>query len=184
MKLQLSQLVQEPSPSLICPICQDIFLEPSITSSCFHSFCKQCIKTSLQSDSSCPLCRKRLKWPNDVHLNLALAQLIAELLVFCPFKQDGCPEVIRFDTVQTHVNSTCLFVRKKCAYDKYGCEFVGVETTLSSHINICPYYNLRFFLFNTEKRLQYLENIVMVCCTDIRGFLTYLHISLGAAKRY
>ena len=163
MKLQLSQLVQQPSPSLICPICQEIFVEPSITSSCFHSFCKACIKTALQTeDSSCPLCRKRLKWPDDVHLNLALSQLIAELLVFCQFRPEGCLAIMRLEAVETHLKSACLFVRKKCVYEKFGCEFAGMETTLSKHLETCPYHQMRSFLSNTEKRLQYLENIVMV----------------------
>jgi hypothetical protein len=159
-RIQINQLTNPISPSLICPICQEIFLDPTITSICFHSFCKACIKKAIQFEPQCPLCRKKLK-DEDVHLNLALQALIAELMVYCPFKKDGCNEIMRFEVIENHVKSSCLYIRKKCAYERYGCDFIGMETTLQVHLEKCYYHNLRAFLKNTDQRLEYLEKLVM-----------------------
>jgi hypothetical protein len=160
MRLQSNQLVTPPSPSLICPICQEIFLEPSITSACFHSFCKTCISKAISVEPSCPLCRKKLK-EEDVHLNLALQGLIAELICYCPLKNEGCETSMRFESVENHVKRDCLYIKKRCEYQKYGCTFSDIGKTLAAHLEVCEYHKLRSFIKSTDQRILYLESLVM-----------------------
>lgn len=40
--------------------CQDVYADPVIFGSCSHSFCKECILSSMDIDSSCPICRSKL----------------------------------------------------------------------------------------------------------------------------
>ncbi|KAJ3305684.1 hypothetical protein HDV03_001092 [Kappamyces sp. JEL0829] len=142
-------------------ICQDIFLEPVITSQCFHSFCANCISEAIQFESQCPLCRKKLK-SDDIHANLALQSLVAELEVFCPFKSEGCTETMRYEALTNHVASACLCVPRKCVYEQYGCEFSGRTMTLNTHLESCLYHKLRAFIKTTDQRISYLEAIVVV----------------------
>lgn len=46
--------------TLTCPICQDLPTHPYILPSCGHSFCYSCIKSWLECNPSCPICRKAL----------------------------------------------------------------------------------------------------------------------------
>jgi hypothetical protein len=41
---------------MVCPICQMGLIEPAVTH-CGHSFCLECLETSLLMANSCPLCR-------------------------------------------------------------------------------------------------------------------------------
>jgi hypothetical protein len=41
-------------PDLVCPICQDILLDPVETEKCRHSFCRDCIASWLLKKSTCP----------------------------------------------------------------------------------------------------------------------------------
>jgi hypothetical protein len=99
----------------------------------------------------------------DIHTNLALHALVAELIVFCPYKDQGCPVTTKYESLNTHINTTCLFIPKKCSYSTYGCDFSGIGTTLADHLQNCPYHALRAFIKNCDQRISHLETIVMVC---------------------
>ena len=46
-----------------CTICQEIFINPSVTN-CGHTFCYQCIKKwrrQKRKQAKCPLCRERIR---------------------------------------------------------------------------------------------------------------------------
>lgn len=56
-------MAAEREDDLICPVCQDVFFRPVVTS-CGHHFCKPCLELWLQHDAesetgcgTCPLCR-------------------------------------------------------------------------------------------------------------------------------
>ncbi|KAF2861834.1 DNA repair protein rad18, partial [Piedraia hortae CBS 480.64] len=48
--------VAEIEASLHCQICKEFFATP-MTTSCAHTFCSKCIRTSLSADGKCPTCR-------------------------------------------------------------------------------------------------------------------------------
>lgn len=42
---------------LTCPVCQGIFRDPVLLP-CTHSFCRECLESSMKFNKRCPLCRK------------------------------------------------------------------------------------------------------------------------------
>nr|KAJ3421667.1 E3 ubiquitin-protein ligase pdzrn3 [Polyrhizophydium stewartii] len=149
--------VQQPSASLLCPICQDVYTDPVITSGCHHSFCAACIAQSLTFESHCPLCRGRLQ-ASDLHPNLALAGLISELLVFCRFRDDGCTQQIRLESLQSHIDQ-CPFAPRSCEFQRYGCAFKGAARDLQAHMTICSFHQLKAFIVATDRRIGELESL-------------------------
>lgn len=157
-RIKVEMCVTAPSQSLICPICQDVFLDPVITSQCFHSFCNSCIRKAIEFDSHCSLCRRKLNG-DDIHSNLALQGLINELMVYCPSRSLGCLQTITYEHMAYHINTQCQFTRKKCPYNTYGCSFF--DTTIEEHLKDCPFHQIRAFIKNTDQRIAHLEKIVM-----------------------
>lgn len=152
------QFVIPPSASLLCPICQDVYVDPVITSKCHHSFCAECIRKSLSFELQCPLCRGRLA-EAELHPNLALHGLVGELLVFCPFKQHGCQSHLRMESVASH-ELECGFAPSSCQYSTYGCEFTGVMKEVADHTRACPYFALRHFIVASQQKIDKLEQMV------------------------
>jgi WD40 repeat protein len=98
---------------------------------------------------------------DDIHSNLALSGLVAELIVYCPFKSAGCVENMRFEEINTHISNNCLYFPKKCIYHDYGCQFSGFDITLKQHLSTCSYHALRAFIKTCDQRISDLEKIVM-----------------------
>ena len=76
---------------LYCTICFEVFSEP-ICLGCMHTFCCDCIGGWIQKcigKPECPTCRAAIK-PNQITKDLLAFNLISELKVFCPNKQNGC----------------------------------------------------------------------------------------------
>ena len=82
--LEYCELVQD-DRSLVCPICQCIFLSPQQISCCKQHICKSCID---KVKNSCPLCRHRpLRYHN------AKSEFISSIknaLIWCKHKKNGC----------------------------------------------------------------------------------------------
>ncbi|KAJ8330123.1 hypothetical protein QVD99_003140 [Batrachochytrium dendrobatidis] len=163
------KFVQSPSASLLCPICQDVYLDPVITNGCHHSFCLNCINQSLELEQQCPLCRGRLS-QRDLHPNLALSGLVGELLVFCAYFDDGCMEHLRMDSYASHLKH-CNYSPQKCSSYIHGCEFKGSATSVDLHQQSCPYQRLNPFILAVEKRISDLESLVHAQSAQINSLL-------------
>lgn len=61
--------------ALHCQICKEFYDTPMITS-CNHTFCSKCIRTSLSSDGKCPACRTSDQ-ANKLRNNWALQEVVA-----------------------------------------------------------------------------------------------------------
>ncbi|XP_065916969.1 E3 ubiquitin-protein ligase COP1-like [Dysidea avara] len=59
----------------ICPICFDILKEPFITP-CGHSYCYDCISSSLKQYSRCPLCNEPMTNDDSLIPNVTLSEVI------------------------------------------------------------------------------------------------------------
>ncbi|KAJ3351305.1 E3 ubiquitin-protein ligase traf7 [Allomyces javanicus] len=164
--------VQQPSLSLMCPICHDVCTDPVITHVCHHSYCAACIAQSLEIEPYCPLCRRRIK-ADDLHPNLALAGLISELPVYCHYRRYGCTSIVRLDSLDHHTR-TCGFAPARCKNESFGCTFSGTAQEVERHVqSSCVFTPLTKYLEVTERRLQQLEETVKHQQAEI-GRLTML----------
>ncbi|KAJ9051126.1 E3 ubiquitin-protein ligase traf7, variant 4 [Entomophthora muscae] len=152
------ELTNPPSPSLLCPICRDVFLEPLINQRCHHSFCTACIQKSLEISANCPLCRCQLK-VSDLHPNLALASLINEIPVYCVNRDNGCTSPIALELYQCHIER-CMYSPKECLHAALGCKFKCLGPDLASHLNSCPFQAIFPFINETNARIKRLEELV------------------------
>lgn len=64
--------------ALHCSICKDFYDTPMITSCC-HTFCSRCIRTSLSADGKCPACRTADQ-ASKLRNNWALQELVTSFL--------------------------------------------------------------------------------------------------------
>ena len=78
-------------PSLVCPICLDIFDDPVSCGGrpCQCTFCRSCLLSALEQRSVCPLDRHAI-CASDIMPNLLAQSLIDQLEVFCPNRCGGC----------------------------------------------------------------------------------------------
>jgi len=64
--------------ALDCPLCHSLLYEP-ITTSCGHSFCKDCILRAMDHDNKCPMCRNILNITPEYGVSVILSQILAQL---------------------------------------------------------------------------------------------------------
>ena len=64
--------------ALHCQICKEFFETPMLTS-CSHTFCSKCIRTSLSTDGRCPACRTADQ-ANKLRNNWALQEVVSAFL--------------------------------------------------------------------------------------------------------
>uniref|UniRef100_A0A6B2LLZ3 RING-type domain-containing protein n=1 Tax=Arcella intermedia TaxID=1963864 RepID=A0A6B2LLZ3_9EUKA len=59
-----------------CALCYRLFYRP-VTTPCGHTYCRECILTSLTYQPSCPICRRKLNSNlSDFSINFTLASII------------------------------------------------------------------------------------------------------------
>ena len=87
----------------ICGICLDV-LEIPVSTPCGHTFCRQCLTESLESNASCPIDRKKLSHSDLVSVQV-LTQLLDNLPVKCKFHGNGCNETFPRNRLNSHVTS-------------------------------------------------------------------------------
>mmetsp|Transcript_4840 Transcript_4840/g.9041 ORF Transcript_4840/g.9041 Transcript_4840/m.9041 type:complete len:330 (+) Transcript_4840:735-1724(+) len=63
---------------LDCPLCLRVFYEP-VTSSCGHSYCKNCLLECFKRGRKCPICRKPASISNSVPVTIVLQKLVERL---------------------------------------------------------------------------------------------------------
>ena len=91
---------------LSCPICQDIFEEPTRIT-CGHTFCLKCL-TQWEKKShnyQCPLCRENYD-PNYSGKDLLAQNMLNDANVTCIYK--GCPWKSKLVNLNNHIQN-CLF---------------------------------------------------------------------------
>lgn len=154
--LRISDRISVDETELSCGICMGIFNKPSLIIPCGHSFCKECIETSLRSDNRCPMCRLQI---TDTVMNGHLQSLINKLVVAhcpdcdwsgtldefekyktickhvkisCPYSKKGCQERLTGEQMQDH-NKVCEFRYVECPY----CECNQIKSEYENHLIIC-----------------------------------------------
>ncbi|KAK6204573.1 uncharacterized protein RJT21DRAFT_117012 [Scheffersomyces amazonensis] len=114
---------------LICPICQEPFIEP-LTTICGHTFCKECIfecfkmsknnnngNSNDHSSGCCPLDRTPIDSANGNDLfptPLLIINLIDDLKVYCMNHERGCEWIGSRWELEHHVSIDCGYTGVVC----------------------------------------------------------------------
>ena len=167
--LEYCELVQD-DRSLVCPICQCIFLSPQQISCCKQHICKSCID---KVKNSCPLCRHRpLRYQN------AKSEFISSInnaLIWCKHKKNGCDWKGELQCLDVHLypNSD--------ANPNAGCQYEHVPCPLHCGEQIPRWKCLHHQLLScSQSSLRKLEKqqLKMLSEADMRAKLTSVKTNL------
>lgn len=149
-----TKFVVQPSESLKCPICRELFEDPVISTQCGHTFCRNCIRNGVSltgnSGTKCPVDGTILQ---RFHLvsNLAVKGQIEDLQIYCrhgltrsdseeDFEIDltGCQERISFGKRIEH-EEACGFALVPCPNSSNQCGKFR-RKALDDHLKDCAQY--------------------------------------------
>ena len=148
--------VTAPPKAVYCPLCQELFKSPVLSSLCSHTFCKSCVE---QNVKSCPICSSPLTLDNTFD-NLAIQNVILELLVYCKNYNEGCREVLQNSNSNLHEDK-CLFTPVCCNWKNNGCQWKGILKNLNHHLNSsCPFESIKFYIMQTSTQIEDLKKLV------------------------
>ncbi|CAF3501606.1 unnamed protein product [Rotaria socialis] len=132
---------QSISDELKCSICTEPFIDPVVTSSCDHTFCRSGIESALKRKAACPDCRHEplssgeLKPSGRILLNL-----LNRLLVRCT----NCRQTnIQRGLFDDHIKKLCPKVDVACSAVDLKCEWRGPRDQLSNHLANCMIESMR-----------------------------------------
>lgn len=166
------ELVKPCDANLCCLICMEPFVNPKRLL-CEHIFCEQCLNDHIRfairqsygypaAGARCPTCRRELNMDAEpLGVARIVTNMLDELLVKCPNKNEGCAWQGQRCEAQDHVDFSCEYrlvecttrscphpvmakdVERGCLHNFVNCEFceervmeIEVET---HHSNFCPF---------------------------------------------
>ena len=131
--------VSPPSKSLECPICLMTLCDPHVISCCGNEFCQACIERVKRDGKPCPLCNQKCF---TTMLHKKLAREIKALVIYCPYKEDGCEWEGELGQLPSHLNpevggqNGCGYVIVACSYE---CGVYLQRRNIREHeMEICP----------------------------------------------
>ena len=124
----------EVSRELICSICAAV-LENPVELPCRHVFCSQCISRWLDTNHSCPNCRRNVRIRDLKSALPLLKNIIGKLKIRCDFVQRGCTEIVELERLGAHT-SVCPFSPMTC--ENEGCELTFSRRSQADHEAECP----------------------------------------------
>jgi len=128
-----------------CAICYEYMENPVGCGSCDTRFCKSCLQRVLRqaiddrppqstdppNSAKCPHCRSFFS-PRCVVADVDLRKEIADCTdtVTCP--NEGCGTELPIGMLKAH-EATCPYMRLRCRYADWGCEWVGRKRDMEDH---------------------------------------------------
>ncbi|KAL1748734.1 hypothetical protein HDZ31DRAFT_59912 [Schizophyllum fasciatum] len=101
--------VGSPNANLICCICRAPFIDPVTTTTCYHTFCRECIGRALAHTSHCPVDRSVLNTDDLVPASPIVVALLDELEVECVHRSAGCKTVCQRQCLESHLKDSCQY---------------------------------------------------------------------------
>ena len=165
------ELLSEPPPDCLCPICTYPLTEPYLTD-CGHHFCYTCRGRLLASGKSgCPECREQDAL-TDARLNKHLQRQVNSLKVRCQHHEVGCQWVGELRYLQEHLDPVirkCGFIPLVCSL---GCGERVLSSAMKNHLlsdcskrpcvcEYCGYYNTLDIV--TEQHYPVCEQFPVEC---------------------
>ncbi|KAJ1468145.1 hypothetical protein T484DRAFT_1856303 [Baffinella frigidus] len=75
-------VVGELNSNLVCGICDGLLREPRHSTSCDHTFCRECYEAALSKEACCPTCQKPVFPP--LQIFRMFQALVNDTMVRCP----------------------------------------------------------------------------------------------------
>ena len=127
--------VEEPPEMIWCGICAEVLREPQLPTCCGKShLCVRCIAAiRSKGNSLCPFCRTE---SFQTISSMDLQNMILNLQIWCPQKEDGCPWFGKIEESVRHSNEDCSFHLLSCPNECGVSEFQ--RQYLSQHLDECP----------------------------------------------
>lgn len=159
-----TKFVVQPSESLKCPICRELFQDPVISTQCGHTFCRNCIRNGIaitgNTGTKCPLDGTILQRLHCVS-NLAVRGQIEDLQIYCrhgltrsdseeDFEIDntGCQDRISFGKRNEH-EEACGFALVPCPNSSNQCGKFR-RRALEDHLKVCAQYRCQYSVKGCE----------------------------------
>lgn len=100
-------------PELLCSICHDVLRNPKACQNKQHPFCYSCIIQHLENSQTCPVCREHLTAETLKSPPRFLLNYLADQKISCDYDSRGCPDYVRLENLQYHVDQ-CEFAPVLC----------------------------------------------------------------------
>ncbi|TDL25931.1 hypothetical protein BD410DRAFT_783924 [Rickenella mellea] len=127
--------VETVNSNLVCCICRAPFVDPIITATCAHTFCRPCILQALDISPSCPVDRSPLCIADFRPESLLLRNMLDELIVECTHRPAGCTHSCQRQLLAAHLRDECPYAQVACA--KEGCAQRVLRKDLGAHAEDC-----------------------------------------------
>lgn len=129
------------------------FTIPTATTTCTHTFCKDCITKALAFHEECPVDRSvltlaDLQPASTIVRNVSLPssafsdrfdafgyQLVDELIVQCPNAPFGCQQTCQRQLLGSHLSHECLHVSTHCCEED--CDATPLRRDIDKHARDC-----------------------------------------------
>ena len=134
----VSRFVGEINEDVLCSICQEVPKDPRLCQNKDHIFCLAHISRHLHQNShTCPVCRDPLTPETLRRPKGFLKNYLDGLKIKCDHHDRGCPDVVRLENLQRHVDQ-CEFAPVKC--ENEGCEeIVNARDKENHEKNLCQF---------------------------------------------
>ncbi|OXG29375.1 E3 ubiquitin-protein ligase NRDP1 [Cryptococcus neoformans Bt15] len=96
--------IEHVDPNLTCAICRSALVDPVSTTSCKHTFCRDCITHAISHNPQCPIDRSTLTMSSLRDTEQLVKLMLDELKVKCG--ADGCGTVLQRGLLLAHLR-TC-----------------------------------------------------------------------------
>ncbi|KAH9920072.1 uncharacterized protein B0H18DRAFT_1213551 [Fomitopsis serialis] len=123
--------VDTPNQNLVCCICRSAFVDPCTTRTCCHTFCYECIARAIAISAQCPVDRCSLSIRDLAPADPLIRNLVDELVVECPHKDEGCSHTCQRMLLPVHLKDSCKYVEVPCPDGK--CSKGILRRDLASH---------------------------------------------------
>ena len=150
-----TKFITAASQALHCPMCENLFSDPVISTRCGHTFCRMCITEKISSrgnvsNSVCPVDNIPFH-RSDLVSNIALKGQIDDLQIHCQhglarvdsedefhLDEEGCPQAIKLGRRGEH-EEKCPYALVPCPNSANHCGKFR-RRDLDTHLQTCPRY--------------------------------------------
>lgn len=154
-----TKFISAASQALYCPMCENLFNDPVISTRCGHTFCRMCITENISSrgnvsNSVCPVDNIPFH-RSDLVSNIALKGQIDDLEIHCQhgltrvdsddefvLDEQGCNQAIKLGRRSEH-EETCPFALVPCPNSANHCGKFR-RRDLDGHLQTCPRYPCKY----------------------------------------